>query len=157
MCKNFISEEMNKNATKEKLLKEVKLGRMIGPFSKKPIANLRVSPVGLAPKSDNGWRLITHLSFPNHSSINDFIGEEHCKVKYTSFDAVIEMIADLGKSALITKVYISQAFRLLPINLADFDLGIKFDGSFYVDKCLPMGCAISCSLFEKFSCFIDIF
>ena len=155
MSKNLVSAEMNKMETKEKLLKEVQLGRMIGPFLNKPIANLRVSPIGLVPKSDNGWRLITHLSFPNHFSINDFIDEEHCKVKYTSFDAVIDMIADLGEYALIAKVDISQAFRLLPINPADFDLlGIKFDGSFYVNKCLPMGCAISCSLFEKFSSFI---
>lgn len=26
-------------------------------------------------------------------------------------------------------------------------------GKFYIDKCLPMGCAISCSVFEKFSTF----
>jgi flagellar motor switch protein FliG len=26
-------------------------------------------------------------------------------------------------------------------------------GKFYIDKCLSMGCAISCSVFEKFSTF----
>lgn len=53
------------------------------------------------------------------------------------------------------KLDISQAFGLLIVNPADFDLlGIKFDGKFYIDKCLPMGCAISCSLFEKFSTFV---
>jgi len=65
------------------------------------------------------------------------------------------MISSLGKSALIAKVDISQAFRLLIINPADFDLlGIMFDNEYYIDKCLPMGCSISCSLFEKFSTFL---
>jgi hypothetical protein len=32
----------------------------------------------------------------------------------------------------------------------DFDqLGLSFSGNFYFDKCLPMGAAVSCSLFEK--------
>jgi hypothetical protein len=43
---------------------EVMLGRMIGPFSTKPISMLRISPIGLVSKSDGGWRLITHLSNP---------------------------------------------------------------------------------------------
>ena len=29
-----------------------------------------------------------------------------------------------------------------------------FDGKYYVDKCLPVGCSISCALFEKFSTFL---
>jgi hypothetical protein len=34
----------------------------------------------------------------------------------------------------------------------DFDqLGFSFSHNFYFDKCLPMGAAVSCSLFEKCS------
>ena len=67
----------------------------------------------------------------------------------------MDMISELGKSAKITKLGISQAFRLLIVNPADFDLlGIMFEGKFYINKCLLMGCAISCSLFEKFSTFL---
>lgn len=128
---------------------------MLGPFSKKPITNLRISPIGLVPKSENGWRLITHLSYPEKASVNHFIPDELCKVNYTSLDNVLDMVAELGKSALIAKVDISQAFRLLIINPADFDLlGIWFDNKFYIDKCLPFGCSIACSLFEKFSTFL---
>ena len=29
-----------------------------------------------------------------------------------------------------------------------------FDGKYYVDKCLPVGCSIYCALFEKFSTFL---
>lgn len=154
-AKNLISADMYKEETLSKLTKEVQLGRMLGPFNVKPISNLRVSPIGLVPKPDNGWRLITHLSYPNKQGVNDFIDEDLCKVRYTSFDSVVDMISALGRSALIAKVDISQAFRLLRVNPEDFDLlGIMFDGKYYVEKCLPMGCSISCSLFEKFSTFL---
>ena len=69
----------------------------------------------------------------------------------------MDMISDLGKSAKIAKLDISQAFRLLIVNPAEFDLlGIMFEGKFYIDKCLSMGCAISCSFFfiHKFSTFL---
>jgi hypothetical protein len=62
------------------------------------------------------------------------------------------MISSVGKGTELARVDIRQAFRLLIVNPADFDLlGIQFDNKYYIDKCLPMGCAISCSLFEKFS------
>jgi hypothetical protein len=131
------------------------MGRVLGPFSEKPISTLRISPIGLVEKPDNGWRLITHLSYPNQFSVNHFIYKDVCAVKYTSFDSVMDMISELRKSAKIAKLDISQAFRLLIVNPAEFDLlGIMFEGKFYIDKCLPMGCAISCPLFEKFSTFL---
>ncbi|XP_073525387.1 microtubule-associated serine/threonine-protein kinase 4-like [Phyllobates terribilis] len=56
----------------------------------------------------------------------------------------------------MAKVDVEAAFRLLPIHPDSFNsLGFQFDGSFYVDKCLPMGCALSCSYFEAFSTFIE--
>lgn len=64
------------------------------------------------------------------------------------------MISSLGKGTELARVYIRQAFGLVIVNPADFDLGIQFDNKYYIDKCLPMGCAISCSLFEKFSTFL---
>ncbi|CAC5402846.1 unnamed protein product [Mytilus coruscus] len=45
--KNLISAEMHKNETKMKLTEEVELGRMLGPFTEKPISTLRISPIGL--------------------------------------------------------------------------------------------------------------
>lgn len=63
-----------------KLLKEVKMGRMLGTFTKKPISNLRVSPIGLTPKDDGTWRLIANLSHPLGNSFNDFIDPELCRV-----------------------------------------------------------------------------
>lgn len=157
MSKNMTSALELREATFEKLMKEVSLGRMLGPFSKLPISNLQISPIGLVPKSDGNWRLITNLSHPHGGGINAFIDDEFSKVIYTSFDTILEKIYDLGKGALLGKVDIKSAFRLMPINPKDFDLlGICFEGQYFVDKCLPQGCRSSCCLFDKFSSFFRV-
>ncbi|KAJ8297896.1 hypothetical protein KUTeg_024427 [Tegillarca granosa] len=77
-------------------------------------------------------------------------------VNYTPFDSALEMLATMGKGALAARLDIKSAFRLLPIHPSDFDLlGYKICGLYFVDKCLPFGCSISCSLFEKFSTFLE--
>ena len=64
----------NPSAVNEKLSKELKLGRIAGPFSEKPLSSLRLSPLGLIPKKAPGeFRLIHHLSFPYGTSVNSHI------------------------------------------------------------------------------------
>ena len=47
-----------------KLMKEVKLGRVAGPFDKPPFENFIQSPIGLVPKAGSDQtRLIFHLSY----------------------------------------------------------------------------------------------
>lgn len=129
---------------------------MVGPFKDKPFKNLHLSPIGLVPKPDNSWRLITHLSYPSGNSVNDGIDESLCSVSYTSFDKVAQMVFKLGKGALMAKRDIKSAFRLLPMHPDEFYLlGIKIDGEYYIDKMLPMGLSLSCALFEKFATFIQ--
>jgi hypothetical protein len=61
----------------------------------------------------------------------------------------------LDKNALIAKMDIKAAFRLLPVYPGDFNLlGFKIDSVYFIDKCMSMGCSISCSTFEKFSTFL---
>ncbi|VDH91303.1 Hypothetical predicted protein [Mytilus galloprovincialis] len=51
---------------------------------------------------------------------------------------------------------VKSAFRLLIVNPADFDLmGIKFNGYYFVDKALAMGCSLSCKLFNTFANFLQ--
>ena len=78
---NLISVGIYKRETHRKLQKELELGRILGPFSKRPISTLKVSPIGLVPKNDGGWHLITHLSYPVNESINCFIDPNICKVR----------------------------------------------------------------------------
>ena len=139
-CKNLKSAYVHPKETQEKIDKEVTLGRIVGPFEKTPVSNLKISPIGIIPKPDQSWRLITHLSYPNGRGVNSGIPDEFATVKYTSFDKVIDMIFQLGKNTLLAKRDIKSAFRLLPVHPEDYQLlGIKINGKIYVDKFLLMG------------------
>ena len=77
----------------------------------------------LIPKKEVGaYRIIHHLSHPPGSSINDFIDEVDSTVQYTSFNTAIEIMANLGKGAMLGKADIKSAFRLLPMHPDDYEL-----------------------------------
>ena len=106
-----------------KILKEINLGRLAGPFPEPPFPTFRVSPISFIPKkSSTEFRLIHNLSFPPNNSVNDFIDREHCSVKYSSIDDAVKMIHDLGRNALLAKCDIKSAFRLLRLAPNEFDL-----------------------------------
>lgn len=153
---NLKSAFQQKGELIAKVEKEIKLGRIAGPFKTLPISNLQVSPVGVVLKSDGkSWRLITHLSFPEGVGVNNFIDPDLCSVRYTSFDKVVEMISRLGKRADLGVIDIKSAFSLLPVHPGDFDLlGFKIDHEYYIQKMLPMGCSISPKTFNEFSSFL---
>ncbi|KAM9324594.1 uncharacterized protein PAF06_000661 [Gastrophryne carolinensis] len=130
---------------------------MAGPFSDPPLEDLVVSPLGVVPKKEPGkFRLIHHLSFPRGGSVNDGIDKELSSVSYTSFDFALDMVREAGPAALLAKTDIESAFRLLPVHPDSlYLLGCFFEGGYYVDRCLPMGCSISCAYFEAFSSFLE--
>jgi hypothetical protein len=153
---NLTSARQNKSILSEKLFEEKYLGRIIGPFPSPPISNLRINPVGLIPKNSGGWRLITNLSHPTGSSVNEFISPEYSKVQYSQFDNAINMVHKLGTGAYMAKADIKSAFNLCPVWPGDFNLlGIKSDEGYWLQKTLPQGASCSCFIFEKFSKFIQ--
>ncbi|XP_054839956.1 uncharacterized protein LOC129332750 [Eublepharis macularius] len=157
MSKNLRSVSGMEAVVREKISKECAEGRVLGPFSMPPVPCLRVSPLGVVPKKAPGeFRLIHHLSFPKGASVNDAIPEELCSVRYTSFDQAVKVVRRCGVGALMAKCDIKSAFRLLPVHPDDVDLlGFSFEGQYYVDRALPMGCSISYAAFERFSSFLE--
>ncbi|XP_041435508.1 uncharacterized protein LOC121399294 isoform X1 [Xenopus laevis] len=155
--KNLRSALADPALVMEKLHKEVGLGRMAGPFPDPPLPGLRVSPLGLVPKKEQGkFRLIHHLSHPKGNSVNDEIDRELVRVCYTSFDEAVRLVREAGRGALMAKADVESAFRLLPVHRESLHLlGCFFGGGYYVDRSLPMGCSISCSYFEAFSTFLE--
>ena len=160
VCRDSVclpSAAQRPHVVREKLSKELSLGRIAGPFAARPLPLLQCSPIGLVPKHEPGaFRLIHHLSHPSGRSINDFIPRDRCVVHYASFDTAVDLVMRAGVGAWLAKSDIKSAFRLLPVHPEDYELlGFTFDGLYYYDKCLPMGCSISCSLFELFSTFLE--
>ena len=155
-CKNLKSVYQYPDVAFQKLQSEIDLGRIVGPFSFRPISNLRCSPIGVVPKKTGGFRLITHLSHPLGYGINSYIDPFYSTVQYSPFDNAVSIVQRLGKNALCGKCDVKSAFRLLPMYPGCFDLlGIKFNGNYFIDKMLPMGLSQSCNYFEKFSTFLE--
>ncbi|KAM4748862.1 uncharacterized protein WCC33_006262 [Rhinophrynus dorsalis] len=100
--------------------------------------------------------MIHHLSYPKGQSVNDGIAKEESRVQFASFDRALSLVRAAGRGCLLAKSDIQSAFRLLPVHPDCFHLlGCCFDGVFFFDMCLPMGCSISCYYFELFSSFLD--
>ena len=96
-CKNLKTANDHPEIVQHKLLTEINLGRVAGPFHDKPISTLRISPIGLVEKKTPGeFRLIHHLLFPEGDSVKDFIDPDLCSMQYTSFDEAVHMIQDMG-------------------------------------------------------------
>ena len=150
---NLSSAAQHPEIVDSKLEKEMQADRIRGPFDHPPIDNLKVSPLGVIPKKQPGeFRMIHHLSFPDGGSVNDFIPPEYCSVHYATVDDAVRMIKYLGKDAVLAKTDVRSAFRIIPVHPSDYHLlGLKWRGKFYVDCCLPMGCASSCKIFEGLS------
>lgn len=156
-CQNLASVKKNLQVARQKIQAEIEAGRVAGPFDNPPLPKMRCSPLGLVEKAQKGkFRLIHHLSFPEGDSVNDYISDSDAKVKYIKFDEAVELVASMGRGAQIAKADLKDAFRILPVNCADFDLlGFSLQGKYYYDMSLPMGMKTSCKLFEEFSTFVN--
>ena len=129
----------------EYLAKERALGRFLGPFQRQNLSALplyQINRVGVIPKGHNTgkWRLITDLSFPLGLSVNDGIESDLCSLSYTSVEQVAGVAAGLGRGALLAKMDIEAAYRLIPVHPQDRPLqAVQWDGLIYIDPMLPFG------------------
>ncbi len=122
---------------RQKVKKELELGRIKGPFSADPLPNCRSSLTGLVPKksenpdpmSTDNWRFIHDLtSYPKGESVNPWVPEEFSSVKYASLDSVIDKLTTLGPGALMAKVDCKSAFWTIPMYVESFNLlGFSLD------------------------------
>ena len=125
------------------IAKELSLGRMLGPFPMSlSTPELHINRFGVIPKGHNTgkWRLITDLSFPPGQSVNDGIDPALCSLSYTTVDHVAETIVGLGQGALMAKVDVESAYRLIPVCPQDRPLqAVRWEDQIYIDPMLPFG------------------
>lgn len=153
ISRNLQSAYKNPGVVDEYLRVEIEKGRIVGPFSTPPFENLQCQPIGIVPKKVPGkFRTIMDLSYPEGSSINDFIDKEEFSLKYITVDRAIEFITTLGPGCFLSKVDIEGAFRIIPISPDNFKhLGIYWKGEYYYDTRLSMGGRSSPGIFDKLS------
>ena len=96
--------------------------------------------------------MIHHLSYHAGLSVNDGISRENTTVKYASVDNSVALIRSLSRGCSLAKTDIKSAFRIIPLHPSEYHLfGLHWDNKYLYDKCLAMGCASSCKIFETFS------
>lgn len=133
---------------------EINRGHTSGPFIAPPFSVTHCSPLGAVQKDpcNPKVRLILDLSQPLGESINEGIIDEFCSVKYTPFDAAVDMVKSIGWSASLAKMDIKHAFRLCPVRKADWPLlCYTWLGHFFVDTRLPFGSRSSPAIFNNFA------
>ena len=131
-------------------MKEVQLGRMIGPFHSQPITPLICSPVGMVEKKNSSnMHRITHLSYPKDSSINSFIDPDDAETHYQTFETAVNLVAKAGPDAFMVKEDFKSAFQNVPTAFSELNfLGVKVEGKYFIDCVLPFGASILCKIFE---------
>ena len=143
--RNMLSAREHPEAVYAYLSKERAAGRLLGPFTaadRVTLPPLHVNRFGVIPKGHNTgrWRLITDLSHPPDVSVNDGIDPELCSLSYISVDHVARVAASYPRGALLAKVDIESAYRLVPVHPLDRPLlAMEWDGHIYLDPMLPFG------------------
>lgn len=114
--RNHKSVLQNPSFMDQYVSQELEARRIVGPFEFLP-PHCIISPLGLVPKQEPGaYRVIHDLSFPKGRGVNDFIPNSLTSVSYEDFDYVSSLIRQAGAGALIAKVDIKNAFRIMPIH-----------------------------------------
>ena len=157
----------------EKLMKEVKLGGVAGPFLTIPFNEYIQLSIGLVPKAGNKTRLIFHLSYnfgdadcedEERKSVNHHIPWDKCTVCYQDLDYAVKIclkLKQISKSfegVFLAKSDLTSAFRILPVRKDQFRWltmmayhPVTGQRYFFLDKNLPFGASSSCQLFQEFS------
>ena len=106
MVKNLKSADEFPSVVDQKISKELQLGRIIGPYDEPPhVQNYKISPLGVVPKKTAGkFRIIHHLSYPEGSSVNDFIPREISSVQYATIQDAISIIKQTRLPVFMAKV-----------------------------------------------------
>lgn len=143
-----------RNELFEKLGQELEKGYLLGPFDQLPLEDLVTSPICVVPKSNGKWRLIFNLSDPVNFSVNDAIPEAKKTVQYCSVNEVATFIARRFRhlQPYLSKIDLKDAYRMVPIKKDQWKyLGMNIRGQYLIDRCLPMGAASSCQIFQRIS------
>ncbi len=156
-CPNLRSAFTHSSFISQQIEKELSKGYIIGPYSKPPFDNYRINPIGVAIRKFSGKkRRIDDLSWPHgesdFESINSMINKEAYSLSYVKVDDAIAVLNQLGRSCMLCKTDIVDAFKLVPVRKELWHLyGFKWKDSYYFSVRLPFGSRSSPKIFDALS------
>ena len=145
---------MHPGLVADHLTAEREAGRLLGPLPQFLANYCQTSPIGLIPKPHQPakWRLIVDLSLPCGQSVNDAISTELCHLQYASVLDAAALVQHLGKGAVMAKIDLHQAYRIIPVHPDDHPLlGVTWQGQTYIDTALPFGLRSAPKIFSAFT------
>ena len=81
-----------------------------------------------------------------HRTVNDGISSSLCSLSYASLDEAVGILRTLGKGALLAKIDLKEAYRIVPVHPQDRPLlSMQWKDSIFID------CSLPCDLLQKYS------
>ena len=140
---------MKPEVIKQHIKNECQTGRLLGPVPLGLVAACQVSSIELVPKSQPvAWHLIVDLSFPEGHSVNDGIDFNLASMRYSHIDDAVRVIRALGQGALLAKVDLKSAYRVIPMHRDDWHLlAIQWIHCTSVET---QHCQLGCALLQSY-------
>ena len=108
---------MHPQVVDDYITKECAAGKILGPFDPHMFPEVHVCGFRVIPKTELGsWRLILDLSYLEGRGVNDGISSEVCSLSYMTVDDATRAIVTMGQGALLSKVDIKSAYRIVPLH-----------------------------------------
>jgi hypothetical protein len=126
---------------------KIKLGAILGPFSKIPNESVHVSPLMTRPRGNDKRRVIVDLSFLYEfgKSVNSVTSPHtYLNTAYTlrllTVDSICDIVNQTQSPVKLFKIDLARAFRQLNVDPGDiYNLGLKIENSYFLDTALPFG------------------
>ena len=99
---------------------QLEQGYLLGPFPPQDCPAVITSSLAVIPKKTFGkWRVIVGLSRPRGHRVNDSLLHQHTHLAYASVEDAAHIMHHLGQGALLAKLDIKDAHRMVPIHPYD--------------------------------------
>lgn len=159
---NWPSLNIHRDEVESIITDDILRGHVLGPFVAPPTSGFVGNPMGAyIKKRSNKVRLITDLSHPPSSSVNDFIKKEDFSLEYIKFDDIVATVNCHGRHAFMAKLDLESAFKQILVKPSQWELlgfTLKFLDNmgveqlfYYMYTCLPFGLRSAPKLFDCYA------
>ena len=133
----------------ETLKKWVGAGYAAGPFTEKPSPDLRVNSL-MAEEQKDKMRPVLNMSSPKGRSFNDNINKDRVgRSTMSSAKQFGQALRKAGRGALISKMDMKDAYKLIPARPEDFRLqGFQWHGAYFVETQMIFGATTAVNNFD---------